>query len=61
MVQCESCLVWQHVQCMGLAGKDVSSMTYYCEQCRPDLHAALAVGNGRFAPAVAIGYAPSKT
>ena len=42
MVQCESCLVWQHIHCMGIAEKDIDSMTYYCELCRPDLHPNLA-------------------
>lgn len=35
-VQCESCNVWQHNQCV--LGKASTPENYFCEQCRPDLH-----------------------
>jgi len=38
MIQCEKCLVWQHVACMNLGHLDLQALTYFCEQCRPDLH-----------------------
>ncbi|KAH9167545.1 hypothetical protein EDB89DRAFT_1967822 [Lactarius sanguifluus] len=41
-VQCETCNVWQHGQCMGIRSEDaVKEDHYYCEQCRPDLHTEL--------------------
>src|SRR5712671_1765395 len=41
-VQCETCNVWQHGQCMGIGNEDaVKADHYYCEQCRPDLHVEL--------------------
>ncbi|KAI0301027.1 hypothetical protein B0F90DRAFT_1810241 [Multifurca ochricompacta] len=41
-VQCETCNVWQHGQCMGIRNEDaVKEDHYYCEQCRPDLHVEL--------------------
>ncbi|KAF2494509.1 hypothetical protein BU16DRAFT_582424 [Lophium mytilinum] len=42
MIACEMCDVWQHVKCLGLSeGPEWESRTYYCEQCKPELHAAL--------------------
>ncbi|KAH9054310.1 hypothetical protein EDB87DRAFT_1689314 [Lactarius vividus] len=41
-VQCETCNVWQHGQCMGIRSEDaVKEDHYYCELCRPDLHTEL--------------------
>ncbi|EKM80997.1 hypothetical protein AGABI1DRAFT_127043 [Agaricus bisporus var. burnettii JB137-S8] len=42
MVQCETCKVWQHGLCMGYESEDqVHDADYYCELCRPELHAEL--------------------
>lgn len=41
MIQCEQCSVWQHGVCMGVANVDESPEHYYCEQCKPENHAAL--------------------
>ena len=39
MVQCETCDVWQHGQCMGFpTEEDLPPGEYHCELCRPDLH-----------------------
>lgn len=39
MVQCETCDVWQHGQCMGFPTEaDLPPGEYHCELCRPDLH-----------------------
>ncbi|GAA97346.1 uncharacterized protein L969DRAFT_87283 [Mixia osmundae IAM 14324] len=38
MIQCELCKVWQHGPCVGLFAETSCPDTYYCEQCRPDLH-----------------------
>ncbi len=35
MIQCETCQVWQHGECVGVTEKDVPDM-YYCEKCMPD-------------------------
>lgn len=34
-IQCESCLVWQHAVCVGIARNNVPEV-YLCEECRPD-------------------------
>ncbi|KAG9221090.1 hypothetical protein CCMSSC00406_0005471 [Pleurotus cornucopiae] len=44
MVQCETCKVWQHGLCMGFESEDQlhdDDYFYYCELCRPDMHADL--------------------
>ena len=42
MVQCESCMVWQHGPCMGFASEsDAPEGDYYCERCKPEDHAEL--------------------
>lgn len=41
MIQCEMCRVWQHGICVGFQSEDECPETYYCEQCRPDMHADL--------------------
>lgn len=42
MVQCETCKVWQHGLCMGYTSEDqVHDDDYYCELCKPDMHAEL--------------------
>jgi len=33
MVQCESCLTWQHGQCLGLEGEDQVPDKYICSVC----------------------------
>jgi len=39
MVQCETCDVWQHGLCVGYEDEgQVANISYYCEECRPDLH-----------------------
>ena len=37
MIQCDTCLVWQHMTCMGI-DEPPDEEDYFCEQCRPDLH-----------------------
>ncbi|KAI9007019.1 hypothetical protein CLU79DRAFT_840620 [Phycomyces nitens] len=39
MVQCESCEVWQHCDCIGLGENDLPDH-YYCDQCQPMQHNA---------------------
>lgn len=34
-IQCDSCLVWQHALCVGVARNDVPEI-YLCEKCRPN-------------------------
>lgn len=34
-IQCESCLVWQHASCVGIARSNVPEV-YLCDQCRPE-------------------------
>jgi hypothetical protein len=34
MICCDKCLVWQHVDCMGIDRKDIPD-TYLCERCQP--------------------------
>ncbi|KAG9041529.1 hypothetical protein FS837_012139 [Tulasnella sp. UAMH 9824] len=41
MIQCEMCKVWQHGICVGFQSEDECPETYYCEQCRPDMHTDL--------------------
>ncbi|KAG8985716.1 hypothetical protein FRB93_005650 [Tulasnella sp. JGI-2019a] len=41
MIQCETCQVWQHGICVGFQSQEDCPETYYCEQCRPDLHVEL--------------------
>ena len=35
MVQCERCLVWQHMHCMGLIAPLPPKRKYFCESCKP--------------------------
>ncbi|KAF1981565.1 hypothetical protein K402DRAFT_233621 [Aulographum hederae CBS 113979] len=50
MICCEQCEAWQHNECMGVTTNEdeLESVTFYCEQCRPeqyqDLLAAMARG-----------------
>ena len=37
-IQCDSCKVWQHGGCVGIAAEAMSPEHYFCEQCREDLH-----------------------
>ncbi|KAF8608992.1 hypothetical protein BDV93DRAFT_519021 [Ceratobasidium sp. AG-I] len=41
MIQCEQCFVWQHGFCVGLTSEAQSPEHYFCEQCKPENHAAL--------------------
>lgn len=34
-IQCDSCMVWQHAGCVGIARNNVPEV-YLCEQCRPE-------------------------
>ena len=38
MICCERCNVWQHGPCVGVMSEKEAPDTYYCEECRPDLH-----------------------
>jgi len=38
MICCERCNVWQHGPCVGVMSEKEAPETYYCEECRPDLH-----------------------
>lgn len=38
MIQCESCKCWQHGPCVGLENEKDCPDSYYCRDCRPDLH-----------------------
>ncbi|PAV18726.1 histone deacetylase complex subunit cti6 [Pyrrhoderma noxium] len=39
MLQCETCMTWQHGPCMGfLLESEAPEGDYYCEQCRPQDH-----------------------
>ncbi|KAM3580503.1 Histone deacetylase complex subunit [Umbelopsis sp. WA50703] len=46
MVQCDKCEVWQHCSCIGLLEQDIPEQ-YYCEECRPENHSWIKLGNGR--------------
>lgn len=48
MIQCETCRVWQHGICVGFQNEADCPDTYYCEQCRPDLHVDLQSRYVRF-------------
>lgn len=42
MICCDTCLAWQHNDCMGLTfAKGSEPDQYYCEQCRPENHKSL--------------------
>lgn len=36
VIQCESCMVWQHARCVGLTSVDSIPEQYYCDLCDPD-------------------------
>lgn len=38
MIQCETCLLWQHGECFGMKIDEDIPEHYFCELCRPDLH-----------------------
>lgn len=38
MIQCETCLLWQHGACYGMKKDEDIPEHYFCEICRPDLH-----------------------
>ena len=48
MICCDSCLVWQHNECMEIPDKLPEGEQYFCEQCRPDIHKDLLakIANG---------------
>ena len=41
IVQCDGCKVWQHGLCMGYQSEEQLDDDYYCEMCRPEIHAEL--------------------
>ncbi|KAH8119147.1 hypothetical protein DFH11DRAFT_1502092 [Phellopilus nigrolimitatus] len=42
MVQCETCMAWQHGPCMGFAEEnEIPEGDYYCERCKPEDHVEL--------------------
>eukprot|EP00462_Mataza_sp_D1_P012725 CAMPEP_0175166714 /NCGR_PEP_ID=MMETSP0087-20121206/27872_1 /TAXON_ID=136419 /ORGANISM="Unknown Unknown, Strain D1" /LENGTH=231 /DNA_ID=CAMNT_0016456387 /DNA_START=71 /DNA_END=762 /DNA_ORIENTATION=+ len=36
MIECETCEVWQHGECVGLTEATAPDGAYYCELCAPD-------------------------
>ncbi|KXT07779.1 hypothetical protein AC579_4300 [Pseudocercospora musae] len=38
-ILCDGCTVWQHGGCVGIVEESQSPEKYYCEQCKPKLHA----------------------
>jgi PHD-finger len=38
MICCERCNVWQHGPCVGVMSENEAPGSYFCEECRPDLH-----------------------
>lgn len=38
-ILCDGCSVWQHGGCVGIVEEAQSPEKYFCEQCRPKLHA----------------------
>lgn len=44
MIQCETCGCWQHGVCVGLVEEKYAPETYYCEECRPDMHPIVIPG-----------------
>ncbi|KAL1918802.1 uncharacterized protein VTP21DRAFT_2824 [Calcarisporiella thermophila] len=45
MIQCEECKVWQHCICVGIVSEKGIPDMYYCEECRPENHIVVRVGN----------------
>ncbi|KAI0465082.1 hypothetical protein LJB42_000300 [Komagataella kurtzmanii] len=43
-IQCENCSVWQHGYCVGIKDTADSPEKYWCEQCKPELHALIENG-----------------
>ncbi|KAJ9091435.1 hypothetical protein QFC21_007225 [Naganishia friedmannii] len=41
MIQCDHCNVWQHGACVGIWGDEEAPDEYFCELCKPGLHAPL--------------------
>ncbi|KAI5448814.1 Histone deacetylase complex subunit [Naganishia albida] len=41
MIQCDHCNVWQHGACVGIWGDEEAPDEYFCELCKPNLHAPL--------------------
>lgn len=39
-IQCDTCKVWQHSVCLRMT-EEVTPEEYFCEMCRPDLHAVV--------------------
>lgn len=37
-IQCDKCHVWQHGGCVGIMKESLAPTSYWCEQCRADLH-----------------------
>ncbi|KAJ1989161.1 Histone deacetylase complex subunit [Dimargaris cristalligena] len=38
MIQCDSCKVWQHGECVNLPDQKYCPESYFCEVCRPEDH-----------------------
>lgn len=38
-ILCDGCSVWQHGGCVGIVEESQSPDKYFCEQCRPKMHA----------------------
>ncbi|TIA83875.1 hypothetical protein E3P92_01815 [Wallemia ichthyophaga] len=51
MIQCETCGCWQHGVCVGLVEEKYAPETYYCEECRPDMHPIVIPGRPGRKPA----------
>ncbi|KAF2743321.1 hypothetical protein M011DRAFT_410818 [Sporormia fimetaria CBS 119925] len=46
-IQCDTCHVWQHGQCVGIMDEASSPDEYFCEECRKDLHKLMIDSRGQ--------------
>ncbi|KXT03721.1 hypothetical protein AC578_5140 [Pseudocercospora eumusae] len=46
-ILCDGCTVWQHGGCVGIVEESQSPEKYYCDQCKPKLHAISVDSRGQ--------------